>query len=90
VLMNNLWKKKAAVIVAAVFILTLLALDLNALLLQGKWDVSQARAALPFSYYFGHAIYSPNGQILCPCCGWTCAVIVLKNREITIPLIPLK
>jgi len=84
--MNNLWKRKKAVIVAAVFLLTLCALDLNALLLQGKADVSQAQA-VDFQIRWRHAITGPDGRVQCPDGGFDCVVIVLgKDKEITIPL----
>lgn len=82
---QKFWKKKVAVIVVAVFVLTILALDLNALLLQGKPEVSQAEA-VDFQIHWRHAEVI-NGQVQCPTGGFDCVVIVLgKDREITIPL----
>jgi hypothetical protein len=85
--MNNLWKRKTAVIVAAVFLLTLCALDLDALLLQGKADVSQAQA-VNFQIHWRHAITDSHGQVQCPTEGFDCVLIVFAGKEIIIPLIP--
>jgi hypothetical protein len=87
--MNNLCKKKVAIIVVAVFLLTLCALDLNALLLQGKGDVSQAQAVTTLKIFRGHTvtIRDPQGNVIgydCVPSGFSCAIIVIGNDQLII------
>jgi hypothetical protein len=84
-MIQKFWRKRALVIGAAIFLLTLVALDLNALVFQGKAGMSEAQAFLGIHLRHAQKI---NGQTQCPNSGWNCLVIDwAPGQEITIPLL---
>jgi len=82
---KNLWKK-VAIIISLTFLLGLFAVDLNALLFQGKIDQSQAQA-LKVKVELKELVVDPKtGSWSCPTDGYNCIVMSIASKRIEIPL----
>jgi hypothetical protein len=76
-MITKLWRKRVLVVGTMVLILSLFALNLNALLFQGRAEVSQAKALpifLPLK-----AEFIPPYSYYCTPWGMTCIIILAEN-----------
>jgi hypothetical protein len=74
-LTNRFWRRRVAVICAMVFMLSLFALNLNALI-AGKVEVNQSEAWKLWIFGFRHVCgENPDGSVKCCGNGITCITV---------------